>query len=292
MGDGELCKAVGLRSSQIGGGGCGRAGGRAGEALARSTSVQDLSLRVKDLLDQQSGLWNMQLPVQLLGLNCTLNIISNQELKPVQGAGRERSVWQPSRTGVFSVRSAYRVLRENVASHLSLPNFKWALIWQNQLLVPRVRLFQWKVCTGTLPVAATLATRLSAINPQCKGCQMANETIHHILFGCDVAQAIWFASAAGTRSLHLTGTVPEIPQQLHTVLGSECFALCANIMWALWKTRCELSFQGVTKGPTDILLQYASNIHIREVQHRSSQTADRLQSLTNHGPLQLGFLHS
>jgi zinc-binding in reverse transcriptase len=63
-------------------------------------------------------------------------------------------------------------------SNATVHNY-WNVIWELEVL-PRVKVFLWKVGQNALPVMAVLQRRISIISPLCQICGSENESIWHM----------------------------------------------------------------------------------------------------------------
>jgi hypothetical protein len=95
-------------------------------------------------------------------------------------------MWNGTRTGTFSVRSAYHLAVESKVwergSIMVNPNANpvWQLIWRFQ--VPRVvQLFLWRACNDILPTKEKLFKRKVVSEPGCPTCGMEIKTTIHSL---------------------------------------------------------------------------------------------------------------
>ncbi|KAL0416341.1 UNVERIFIED_CONTAM: putative mitochondrial protein [Sesamum latifolium] len=109
--------------------------------------------------------------------------------------GRETGVWKPSKKGLFSVRSAYKVAvdldaRGIASSSRSYPMAEgcatfWQRVWAF-VVPPRVRVQVWRFCHEAIPSMDNLAKRHQGVDTICVFCKEA-ETIKHVLWECHFA---------------------------------------------------------------------------------------------------------
>lgn len=108
--------------------------------------------------------------------------------------------WHPEATGVFSVRSAYRlglqakILNMGSGQCSSEPagdRSIWNLVWKAN--VPqKIRVFAWRLATDSLAVAQSLNRRIPKIAPTCSVCGMEGEDAHHAMVRCTLARGLRF----------------------------------------------------------------------------------------------------
>jgi ribonuclease HI len=121
-----------------------------------------------------------------------------------RSAGDDWLAWHYEKSGVYSVRSAYRALLSSKESreaainggvgHSNLQNVdKWKRLWKLNVL-PRVRVFWWRVLKGILPDYATLTRRHVRVHSTCSVCNSASETLYHAMMECGHAKQFWNAA--------------------------------------------------------------------------------------------------
>ena len=152
---------------------------------------------VADLIDAETGSWKIELVRQ----NFTApeaDAILNIPLSV--GGGADSWAWAAEKSGNYTVKSAYRALvTHNEHSALgegtvteSSENQKqcWSRLWKLKV-VPKVRVFWWRVLQKILPVESTLKHRHITQLARCKVCLDADEDLYHALIKCTHAKMFW-----------------------------------------------------------------------------------------------------
>ena len=105
--------------------------------------------------------------------------------------------WDPTKNGIFSVRSAYQVEWNAQFGHLlqtraesSYPDEKWNLIWTLQCPA-KIRIFIWRVLHSAVPCRAVLASKHMKVKTHCPECNMGPDSIKHFLFECPRSKEVW-----------------------------------------------------------------------------------------------------
>ena len=109
--------------------------------------------------------------------------------------------WSKERHGLYTVRSAYRLLSESelqvhahatgASSHsVAASDPRWLKLWK-QKLPPKVRVFWWRVMNDYIPCRANLHRRHVDPLAHCRICGASEETTYHALVECSLAQAFW-----------------------------------------------------------------------------------------------------
>lgn len=96
-------------------------------------------------------------------------------------------VWLPTKKGLFTVKSAYKVARElmqreNMAKSSDGCAGKriWAALWKLKIQ-NKVKVFAWRACNGILPTKMNLANRRIITDVVCPICTRFPETAMHTL---------------------------------------------------------------------------------------------------------------
>lgn len=105
----------------------------------------------------------------------------------------DRLAWAPETTGVFLVKSAYRLLLMEDNSLLNQsPTVDWQSLWKLNMQ-ERLKFFLWKVAWDALPSRQKIAEKLQA-NFQgeeiCPLCGNSSESLPHLFFFCSFARLL------------------------------------------------------------------------------------------------------
>ncbi|XP_026419561.1 uncharacterized protein LOC113315506 [Papaver somniferum] len=108
-------------------------------------------------------------------------------------SGSDTLIWNYNKNGILTVKYVYKLL-DNELPHNSSPNPDFdthKALWKSQIL-PRTRLFIWKIFENILPAGHKLARLNHNHDERCKSCNSgASETIEHMLFHCSFAKNVW-----------------------------------------------------------------------------------------------------
>ena len=150
---------------------------------------------MEDLIDPIQYQWRVDL-VRATFLAPDAELILQIPLR--RSIGDDWLAWTHEKSGIYSVRSAYRALLEikdrgeatksgEVGSSNMRKDEKWKRLWKLDVL-PRVRSFWWRVLRGILPVYATLTRRHVKVNSTCPVCKSASENMIHAMIECGHAK--------------------------------------------------------------------------------------------------------
>ena len=119
--------------------------------------------------------------------------------------GDDWLAWSKEKSGIYTVRSAYKSLMEarqseearinngHVVSSSENDTELWRRLWKLPV-VPKVRVFWWRVLRGILPDYRTLSRRHIMDNSTCALCKAESESVMHALIECSHAKLFWEAA--------------------------------------------------------------------------------------------------
>ena len=196
--------------------------------LFRSITSQGQSeLRlVSELIDHSSASWKED----VLNANFLLQDVQAILKIPLSTVNQEDVwAWNHERMGLFSVRSAYRMLiqtkkiREDwldhraAASNSSVVAKNWCSLWR--VKVPsKVRVFAWRLMHNSLPSADVLHARNMMTQPGCQICNAMNDSWRHSLIDCNMARCVWtLVDEEITEHMMMNGN-PDAKQWIFTMM--------------------------------------------------------------------------
>lgn len=173
-------------------------------------------------------------------------------------------VWTQTRSGNFTVSSAYKLAQEMKIKELypevlmqpSINSIK-ERVWKITT-APKIRTFIWKALSEALPVVDLISKRGLSIDSRCQVCGLEGESIHHVLFDCDPARQTW----ALLRIPH-----PQFGFQNGSIFSNINYLLNVKtsnrevadekrawpwVLWFIWKSRNDLLFNGRRWDPEEI----------------------------------------
>ena len=139
-----------------------------------------------DLIDHELHCWNSELVGDIF-LPFEAKVIIAIPLSLVDTP--DRLFWPMNRSGAYSVKSGYKLLRESddtetpgTSNHSG--NWEvWKQIWK--LHVPnRIRTLLWRACCDSLPSKANLVRRKILQVTTCPNCNLETESTIHALWSC------------------------------------------------------------------------------------------------------------
>uniref|UniRef100_A0A2N9GYZ1 Reverse transcriptase zinc-binding domain-containing protein n=1 Tax=Fagus sylvatica TaxID=28930 RepID=A0A2N9GYZ1_FAGSY len=156
-------------------------------------------------------------------------------------------IWTSTKNGVFSVRSAYKMLLSNTfaaeASSSSPTNHEnqlWPAIWSASIQ-PKVRVFIWKARKGILSTRTNLFDKGLSNSFSCVWCEDEAETGDHLLWGCEFAQRVWKDCPVNFPAhLHASMSFKKVILCCVSDLISPGLEIVLTTAWAIWKARNDI----------------------------------------------------
>lgn len=140
-------------------------------------------------------------------------------------------VWEPGRTGKYTVKEAYAWLNASQRDRSGSRNYSW--VWK--LGVPeKIRLFVWKIIHEALPTNRHRFRCHIAANAACGSCSSHSEDVIHCLRECPHAREVWLRIGAPSWSgfwcVDAGPWVEVMARGTHGLLFLSC-------LWGIWKWR-------------------------------------------------------
>ncbi|KAA3485757.1 reverse transcriptase [Gossypium australe] len=218
-----------------------------------ASSRLNLDSTLKDWVLQE-GSWNIDMLNIWLPEEIIKRILSIPPPHPAEG--EDRIIWARTEPGNFTIRSAYRSLKENTWR----PNQDiWKTIWKYQG-PQRVRLFLWLVANQRILTNSERTRRGFGQSNACSRCGHDVEDIMHVLRDCPTAKDVWTLVVPSEKqsrffsdSLHnwLSYNLScHLKLQDKGITWSCLFGILA---WRLWKNRNLFIFQNIDWTPLELI---------------------------------------
>jgi hypothetical protein len=167
------------------------------KVISPPTMVTPLAT-VNELINAETRWWD----IDLLNRIFTREEVDLIQAMPVSSASHDDiMVWRGTKTGIFSVRSAYYIQLElekryaAASSNNAKTSKMWTSLWA--LKIPNVeKNFLWKACHDILPTKENLCKRKIIGDPLCPLCEREAETVLHALWQCPAAVDAWSSGCA------------------------------------------------------------------------------------------------
>ena len=203
----------------------------------QSTRVDEVR-RVNDLIRTNTHEWNVELITRLFNSRDTKCILSLplSVRKPKDGI-----TWAFTKDGVYSVKTAYML-----GKRFNLDEFHeaWIMLWKVEAS-PKVRLFLWRLCTGSLPTRSLLVYRHMIENASCPWCG-EEETDVHAIFLCHRVRELWEDSGCAQLLLNVCHAPIQETVGSWAKLEVKTQQCLVNLAWCIWAERNARVFNNTT----------------------------------------------
>ncbi|VFQ67010.1 unnamed protein product [Cuscuta campestris] len=153
--------------------------------LLTQAGRQDIR-KVADLI--KDGVWDWQTIDSIFEVRDRRLI---QAIPLSHSAQVDKLIWARDRSGLYSVKSAYRMLTwdESVVNDSTHNSSKsvWRKLWRVHT-TPTIRNLIWRAANNILPVLDNLARKEMPIQNTCPLCQSSEETVLHLFVSCSFAR--------------------------------------------------------------------------------------------------------
>ena len=200
---------------------------------------------VSELIDSDNWTWHQHVVRDnfiALDAEAILNI-------PLHfGGGYDFHAWAFDRTGNYTIKTTYRALvtqkelaaleEGTVTGSSQTEEQMWKSLWKLKVL-PKVRVFWWRVVRGILPDECTLRHRHIKVISRCNVCNAMDEDLMHALVHCSHAKSFWAAAREvldlKLSSLHPTTWSRDLVVDTRFSTIERCQII--TIMHAIWSSR-------------------------------------------------------
>jgi len=145
-----------------------------GSSWVPSSHNQEIhNMHVSDLMVQGQGVWDANKVHSLFHPLVAKNILSVPLLSPNDS---DLLVWNEDSSGIYSVKSAYRLMRRIMWNEEKFQQEgDWNIVW-NANAPPKVRNFVWRISRGCLPTQKRLNERHVPCRSGCVLCTEVEES--------------------------------------------------------------------------------------------------------------------
>ncbi|KAJ4801464.1 Ribonuclease H-like superfamily protein [Rhynchospora pubera] len=256
-----------------------------GWSVAQQATIQERRMTVAQLFDVESDQWNTQQLQQLFTAQ-QVNTILISALKPRRVHGKiDRLIWNGSVSGKYSVREGYNMITRDGQQSDSVQGQIWKDFWKWKNVVPKIKLFMWRLLSHALPVSQNVHRRIDRVSPRCQRCEQENEFEVHAFFYCPGSRAVWFGSNVGFRVEELPLEINEAVRHIVQNMEEDDIRCFAYTLWELWKERNEAVINKKRFHPHKVLQQVRNWLMDQNVQivQGSQKRAPQAYQYHRHG---------
>lgn len=169
---------------------------------------------------------------------------------------RDKMVWDKEKTGVFTVKSAYRLsfsarkeasARAESSREREEQSKMWKQVWGMPIKL-KLKHFLWRCIHNWLATGSVVKGRGMAVDAICRRCGLAEETREHLFFQCMDSAVIWKLAPLSWESLQ-GGTNSFEDWWKYIFLAKkgvqfqDRMEITVYILWNIWKSRCAWHFE-------------------------------------------------
>ncbi|KAJ4767870.1 RNA-directed DNA polymerase (reverse transcriptase)-related family protein [Rhynchospora pubera] len=192
---------------------------------------------IADLYDFNASCWKMEELNAIFNPAQVIQILNSQTVPKRDVGLKDTMIWNQSKKGKYNVKEGYqlmynqrRVQTTSAASDLWVAKQRWKII-------PKVKIFLWRLISGALMLSNNVHRRISAVSPMCQRCGEENEFESHCFFFCHGSRAVWFASNLGLRTQDLSMNIVAAVRQCIGQMNGEEEKIFSYTLWEIWKAR-------------------------------------------------------
>ncbi|CAN1188832.1 Putative ribonuclease H protein At1g65750 [Linum perenne] len=197
----------------------------------------DPTLTVSDCCNSD-GTWNMDLLHATLLPSAIPLVVGMQPPKLTSGA--DRLVWGLEENGVFSIKTAYLILKD---LNMDGGDYDWRLAWRWKG-PNRIKHFIWLVFHNRILTNEERNRRHLTNQVVCPRCSIHSESLSHVIRDCCFALQVWEnvlpnLITDGDSSL-------DFKQWWREKLADDTSSISVGVTaWVIWKARNNLIFEGI-----------------------------------------------
>jgi hypothetical protein len=248
--------------------------------------------RVKQLLLPQSNQWNEEV-VKRVCFPRDADWILN--LKLPKEKCDDFFAWHYEKTGIFSVKSAYRLAynlnhgvmwRAGSSSRPDNTRLSWKTIW-NAKVPSKVKIFGWRAACDNLPTKKNKFRRTLETDSTCSICGRVEENSHHAIVDCSKPRALRYAMRSywdlpGEYDFLYSG--PDWLQALLTKCNLKQRDRVLLLLWRSWHLRCNITHgkgEETIANSVAFLQSYCDIVHneVDNVKKKGNRSDDYLSKL-------------
>ncbi|KAL6140699.1 hypothetical protein ACLB2K_058995 [Fragaria x ananassa] len=196
---------------------------------------------------------------------------------------QDKIMWGGTSYGVFSVKSAYRLLCDDY----DFQSYPWLKNWSLNI-PPKLKIFLWTFVSSKLLTNMQRVKRHLSGNPCYHHCTDAPETMLHLFRDCPMAMMVWRSfnipiNMWNTFTLNWDGWIFANLMQdqchINNMNWNIFFIFCC---WFIWKWRCKCIFEERFRYPynfTDVILNYAAEWTKASAKHKM-QRVEQVEALS------------
>ncbi|CAN1801952.1 Putative ribonuclease H protein At1g65750 [Linum perenne] len=169
---------------------------------------------------------------------------------PSDQMGEDSFCWGLESNGVFTVKSAYLLIKDLCCSN---EDNKWRKIWRWEG-PEKIKQFMWLVSHKKLMTNEERRRGHVATIADCPECNCCCEDVEHVLRKCNFAQQVW--QEVMPDSVGGPNALSTFEDWWQSGIGNSASCLCFGVVtWLLWRRRNKLIFQSESLSVREVCSQ-------------------------------------
>ncbi|KAJ4755451.1 Ribonuclease H-like superfamily protein [Rhynchospora pubera] len=136
-------------------------------------------------------------------------------------------------------------------------------MWRWKGIIPKVKVFIWRLLSKTLPVAQNMHKRINAFSPMCQRCGTENEFETHCMFFCPISWLVWFGGRMGIATHALPMNIEEAFIYITNGIDDEGKRYVCYTLWEIWLARNQEIFHQKRADPIDVWRKVNQHMNIQ-----------------------------
>ncbi|KAJ4820771.1 RNA-directed DNA polymerase (reverse transcriptase)-related family protein [Rhynchospora pubera] len=195
-------------------------------------------IKVADLYEPQRDEWKERELNVMFGQDVAEQILSRAN-KPVGSPLlTDKLIWLKAKNGKYTVKQGYEELQGGtINAQLAGSSLQWVNMWKWKDVIPKVKVFIWRLLSKALPVSQNMHRRISVVSPMCHRCGMENEFEMHCMFFCPSSRVVWFGGRLGLTVHDLPMNITDAFSAITEGLDEEGRRYVCYTLWEVWLAR-------------------------------------------------------
>ncbi|KAJ9558242.1 hypothetical protein OSB04_012856 [Centaurea solstitialis] len=165
-------------------------------------------------------------------------------------------IWHLSKHGNYTVRSAYRLVMDNMMNKSHLRDHgDWKSIWRLRV-PPKLKTFVWQAVKGVLPTKDALHFRGVPALGNCGCCSNAPEDTWHMFLSCSFAMDCWMQVGLQLETQRTIMDAMSFKDWFFKMIGvanDRDKEKIVAVLWSIWRERNQRVWRQISKPPSMVV---------------------------------------
>nr|XP_021851943.1 uncharacterized protein LOC110791500 [Spinacia oleracea] len=203
----------------------------------------DCPTHVSSLINLRSYAWDAAVVCHFFSEATANNIMALE--RPLAAEEQDLMFWKLTSDGLFSVRSAYAMILRSgfITGHAQPdpPDIWWKHFWGLSIL-PKFKIFLWKMLHDGLPLGAKIRLRGMDVDPMCSLCHSEEEVPSHLFRDLETSVVAPFWPCSDSCSF-VSWCVCFMRKLSKSSSSLHLLDVFVSSLWAIWIVRNNMCFR-------------------------------------------------